>query len=162
MKKRPGKGEEKSICKMEELKERAREELFLLFWCVQSGPFWLSFSMLLSFPPPPLVSLVLFFSPSLWSVHCCRSYCSRLGVSLSFCVFCVIECVFVELDYMGGAAQGLASGVNEPNDEARKAETTTPSSPPPVSQHPNTHRLIHTHTIQTHMFSPDIQRVHLP
>lgn len=72
--------------------------------------------------------------------------------------------MFVELDYRGGAAQGLASGVNEPHDEARRAETTTPSSPPPVSQHPNTYTdiVIGKHTIQTHMFSPDIQCVHLP
>lgn len=62
----------------------------------------------------------------------------------------------VELDYRGGAAQGLASGVNEPHDEARRTETTThlPSSSIPASQH--------THTVQTHMFSPDTHHVHLP
>lgn len=54
----------------------------------------------------------------------------------------------------GGAAQSRASGGNEPHDEPARAETTTPSSPRPVSQHSRTHSDSNASVLCKHICSP--------
>lgn len=144
---------------MEELKEEAREELFfaLLMCSKQTLLAFSSYGSLIP-PPPSHLSCALFLTISL--------KCPLLRVivqqTLSFpllllTVFLYVReyvCVCVKLDYRGGAVQSLASGVNEPHDEARRAET--PTHPPlpqypdiPTQSHKHAHTYIHTHCTNT-------------